>query len=70
MGGRCSSSAPGGQFPRNPFTKLPTVVRFNSNPTLGNPGEIGINPARITDYLLKGNGPAGDTLALVLTTGQ
>ncbi len=61
---------PGGQFPTNPFTKLPSVVLFNSNPTVGNPGEIGINPALVSNYLLKGNGPFGDTLKLVLTTGQ
>jgi general secretion pathway protein G len=61
---------PGGRYPTNPFTKLETVVQFNRDPSAGQPGEIGINPARTTDYLLKGNGPNGDTLRLVLTTGQ
>jgi hypothetical protein len=61
---------PGGNYPKNPFTKLPSIVMFNSNPTPNNPGEMAINPANPTDYLLKGNGPLGDTLSLVLTTGQ
>jgi prepilin-type N-terminal cleavage/methylation domain-containing protein len=64
------SLCPGGRFPQNPFTKLPSVVLFNADPTPGLPGELAINPARTTDYLLKGNGPSGDTLTLVLTTGQ
>jgi prepilin-type N-terminal cleavage/methylation domain-containing protein len=61
---------PGGAYPVNPFTKLASVVQFNANPTLGQPGELAFNPAVVTNYLLKGNGPAGDTLRLVLTTGQ
>jgi prepilin-type N-terminal cleavage/methylation domain-containing protein len=69
-GRRLSNLCPGGNYPRNPFTKLPSVVMFNSGPTAGNPGELAINPANVTDYLLKGNGPLGDTLTLVLTTGQ
>ncbi len=69
-GRNLSSLCPGGSFPENPFTKAPSVVQFNANPTLNNPGELAVNPARVTDYLLKGNGPSGDTLRLVLTTGQ
>jgi prepilin-type N-terminal cleavage/methylation domain-containing protein len=61
---------PGGSFPENPFTLLPSVVLFNSDPTSGNPGELAFNPAQAQSYLLKGNGPSGDTLRLVLTTGQ
>jgi prepilin-type N-terminal cleavage/methylation domain-containing protein len=61
---------PNGNYPLNPFTKLPSIVMFNADPTAGRPGEMAINPARATDYLLKGNGPSGDTLSLVLTTGQ
>ena len=61
---------PTGDYPLNPFTRAPSVVLFNANPTPGNPGELAINPARVSDYLLKGNGPLGDTLKLVLTTGQ
>jgi prepilin-type N-terminal cleavage/methylation domain-containing protein len=64
------SLCPGGSYPENPFTRLPSVVQFNSNPTTGAPGELAINPALVSNYLLKGNGPEGDTLRLVLTTGQ
>ncbi len=61
---------PMGNYPENPFTKLPSVVNFNANPGAGMPGELGFNPALTTSYLLKGNGPEGDTLRLTLTTGQ
>ena len=57
-------------FPLNPLTKLPTVVQFNAVPTPGMPGELGINPADVHDYLIHGNGPTGDSLRLVLSTGQ
>jgi prepilin-type N-terminal cleavage/methylation domain-containing protein len=57
-------------YPLNPFTKLPSVVLFNAPPTTGNPGELGINPANLHDYLIHGNGPKGDSLRLVLSTGQ
>jgi prepilin-type N-terminal cleavage/methylation domain-containing protein len=61
---------PTGNYPLNPFTKAPSVVQFNSNPSTGRPGELAINPALATSYQIKGNGPLGDTLSLVLTTGQ
>lgn len=61
---------PGGTYPMNPFTKLPSVVNFNANPTVGNAGEMAFNPALVTNYMLKGNGPSGDTMRVVLTTGQ
>jgi prepilin-type N-terminal cleavage/methylation domain-containing protein len=61
---------PRGHFPVNPFTRLPSVVQFNADPTAGNKGELAINPATGANYALKGNGPLGDTLNLVLTTGQ
>lgn len=64
------SLCPSGTYPENPFTRLPSVVQFNANPTAGAPGELAINPALTSNYLLKGNGPQGDTLRLVLTTGQ
>ena len=65
-----SQVLPTGTYPVNPFTKLPSVVQFNANPTLGSKSELGINPALTTNYLVKGNGPLGDTLVLVLTSGQ
>jgi hypothetical protein len=61
---------PTGTFPKNPYTKLPTVVKWNSNPTTGNKGEIGLNPALATNYIVKANGASGDTLSLTLTSGQ
>ncbi len=61
---------PTGNFPTNPFTRMPSIVQFNANPTSGNPGELAINPALASGYQIKGNGPLGDTLSLVLTTGQ
>ena len=61
---------PTGGYPVNPFTKVASVVQFNAIPTPGNPGELAINPANTTNYLLRGNGPSGDTLAVSFTTGQ
>jgi len=61
---------PGGNYPVNPFTKAASVVQFNANPTSGNRGELAINPATAAQYVLKGNGPNGDTLRLTLSTGQ
>ena len=61
---------PTGDYPVNPFTKVASVVQFNAFPTPGMPGELGINPANASDYMLRGNGPKGDTLAIALSTGQ
>jgi prepilin-type N-terminal cleavage/methylation domain-containing protein len=61
---------PGGNYPVNPFTTVASVVQFNANPTSGNKGELAINPASTQTYVLKGNGPSGDTLRLTLSTGQ
>jgi type II secretory pathway pseudopilin PulG len=57
-------------YPKNPFTNANSVVTWNANPTTGNRGELGINPALATGYVVKGNGANGDTLRLTLTTGQ
>jgi prepilin-type N-terminal cleavage/methylation domain-containing protein len=65
-----AQACPSGQYPQNPFTKLPSTVQFNANPSVGSPGELGFNPALPGAYMLKGNGPLGDSLSLVLTTGQ
>ncbi len=61
---------PTGNFPANPVTRLPSVVLFNANPTSGNVGELAINPATTSHYVVKGNGADGDTLALTLSSGQ
>ena len=62
--------SPTGAFPVNPFTHAPSVVRFNANPTAGSRGELALNPAAMSSYQIKGNGASGDTLRLVLNTGQ
>ncbi len=61
---------PTGNFPTNPFTRLPTVLQFGANPSVGRPGELGLFPLSANFYQLKGNNHQGDTLNLVLTTGQ
>ena len=61
---------PTGAYPVNPYTNATSVVLFNSNPTAGNKGELAINPALPNTYQVKGNGADGDTLCLVLTSGQ
>ena len=61
---------PTGRFPVNPFTHVSTVVSWNSNPTSGQKGELAINPALSNTYKVKANGAAGDTLPLILTSGQ
>ena len=61
---------PTASFPKNPYTKLPTVVKWNANPSTGNNGEIALNPAISTTYVVKANGSDGDTLTLTLTSGQ
>lgn len=65
-----SQICPTGAFPRNPFTKSSSVVQFNGDPSTGARGELALNPALATSYRVKGNGAKGDTLSLVLTSGQ
>ena len=65
-----AQTCPNGNYPVNPFTKLPSTVKWNANPAVGSPGELAFNPALPASYMLKGNGPLGDSLTLVLTTGQ
>jgi prepilin-type N-terminal cleavage/methylation domain-containing protein len=69
-GSTLRSVCPIGNFPVNPFTNATTVVQWNADPSSGQPGELALNPAQPDQYRLKGNGAAGDTLGLVLTTGQ
>jgi prepilin-type N-terminal cleavage/methylation domain-containing protein len=61
---------PTGAFPRNPYTKLTSVLVWNTNPTTGNKGELAVNPALATNYVVKGNGSKGDTLSITLSSGQ
>jgi len=57
-------------WPENPFTQSPTTVQFNANPTLGNPGEIGFNPAAADSYRIKGTGFDGTLMGLTLSSGN
>jgi type II secretory pathway pseudopilin PulG len=57
---------PEGDYPNNPFTNLATVVSWDADPTL--PGEIGINPANRTNYVIKAFGKS-QMLTLKLTSG-
>ncbi|MEO5617590.1 MAG: prepilin-type N-terminal cleavage/methylation domain-containing protein [Candidatus Eisenbacteria bacterium] len=57
-------------FPTNPFTKAPSIVQFNANPSSGARGELAMNPAVASSYQIKGNGSTGDTLRFILFTGQ
>ena len=61
---------PTGNYPPNPFTHLPSVVNFNVDPASGNRGELALNPALTTNYVVKGNGSDGTVLPLTLTSGQ
>ena len=65
-----SQVCPTGTFPKNPYTHIPSIVQFNSNPTPGLRGELAVNPADSDNYMIKGNGSAGDTLSLTLSSGQ
>jgi hypothetical protein len=45
---------PDGDYPRNPFTGKVTTVVWDGDPRA--PGDIGINPANKTGYVIKGHG--------------
>ena len=57
---------PSGQYPNNPFTKVPTIVTWDADPAAS--GVIGANPANTTNYLIKGFGKT-NMLTLELTSG-
>jgi type IV pilus assembly protein PilA len=60
---------PGQLFPENPYTQAATTVQFDADPTTGNPGEIGFNPAAPDSYRIKGQGADGTTMSLTLSDG-
>ena len=66
-GSRLEQLLPTQRYPRNPFTQAPTVVVWSADPTSGNRGEIGFNPAAADSYRLKGNGVSRAILPLVLS---
>ena len=57
-------------YPKNPFTLSPSVVQFDADPTAGNQGELGFNPATPDSYAIKGNGADGALLRQELRTGM
>ncbi|MEP7028282.1 MAG: prepilin-type N-terminal cleavage/methylation domain-containing protein [Candidatus Eisenbacteria bacterium] len=57
-------------YPTNPFTQSATAVQFDADPTAGNPGEIGFNPATPDSYRIKGIGSDGATMTLTLSNGN
>ena len=57
---------PFGVFPDNPFTQAATVVLWDADPAA--PGVIGINPATVQEYTVKGFGKSF-ILLLELSTG-
>lgn len=58
---------PGNQFPANPFTDAATVVNWDADPAAS--GEIGINPADLHVYSIKGYGKDA-ILTTILTEGM
>jgi prepilin-type N-terminal cleavage/methylation domain-containing protein len=58
---------PGGVYPENPFTSAATNVAWDADPAAA--GQIGINPANSTDYVIKGFGKS-ILLLLRLTPGM
>ena len=67
---RLIDHVPYSNYPPNPFTGIPSVIQFDADPTGGNEGEIGFNPALPDSYAIKGNGADGTMLRQVLATGQ
>jgi len=71
MDGRTLSQVcPTNGYPKNPYTHVASVVVFNADPTIGNKGELALNPAVPSSYIIKGNGSSGTALPLTLTSGQ
>lgn len=60
---------PGQVFPENPFTQTSVNVQFDADPTSGNPGEIGFNPAARDSYRIKADGADGVPMRLTLSNG-
>jgi prepilin-type N-terminal cleavage/methylation domain-containing protein len=57
-------------YPENPFSGAPSAVQFDTDPTVGNEGEIAFNPATPDSYSIKANGKDGVLMNQVLSTGM
>lgn len=58
---------PGGMYPSNPFTGAETNLVWDVDPAA--PGEMGINPAEVGQYMIKGFG-ADQIFLMVLKEGM
>jgi general secretion pathway protein G len=67
---RLVDHVPFSNYPDNPFTLAPSVIQFDVDPTAGNQGELGFNPATPDSYAIKGNGADGALLRQQLRTGM
>jgi hypothetical protein len=67
---RLVEHVPLSNYPENPFTQTPSVIQFDADPTAGQQGELGFNPATRDSYAIKGNGADGTLLAQQLRTGM
>jgi len=56
-------------FPENPFTQAMVTIQFDADPSAGNPGEIGFNPATPDSYRIKAQGADGAPINFVLSNG-
>lgn len=65
-----SELCPGAIYPENPYSGIATNVVWDANPSGTSPGEIGVNPATPTQYVIRGAGSTGALLATTLTTGN
>jgi prepilin-type N-terminal cleavage/methylation domain-containing protein len=58
-----------GVYPKNPYTKSPSNVVWDVDPNPANPGELGLNPATATGYVIKAAGGTGSLIPVTLSTG-
>jgi general secretion pathway protein G len=61
---------PGAVFPENPYSHTASTVVWDADPNAANPGEMGLNPATPSSYLIKGVGGTGSLLSTRLSTGS
>jgi len=60
---------PGAVFPENPYTHTASSVVWDADPNSAVPGQMGLNPATPSNYIIKGTGSTG-ALSTQLTTGN
>jgi general secretion pathway protein G len=60
---------PGAVYPENPFTHTASTVVWGVDPNASVQGQMGLNPATSSQYVIKGTGSSG-ALSTQLTTGS